>query len=207
MHPTMQFNHTNGSHARRFQCPLLFPQKTGQTCEHEQCAKGKGCVKDVNWELGGIQRVTLDRTSPLFRALSNQRTACERINSQAKELGIERPRVRNGLSVANLNTLISVVIHVRAIERARSINTGLLSIQKRIRYMNYLHPSHEHPRSFRRRQVYVVCPVIGVSNSHGHPRSFRRTTKAISIVAQTGFQTHTSIPGLSDAGKFMWSAR
>jgi hypothetical protein len=99
--------------AQRFQCPLLFPEKTGQTCDHEQFAKGKGCVKDVNWELGGIQRVTLDRDGPLFHALYNQRTGCERINARAKELGIERPRVRNRRSVANLNTLIYVIVNVR----------------------------------------------------------------------------------------------
>jgi hypothetical protein len=126
MHPTTQFNHTNGYRAQRFQCPLLFPEKTGETCEHEQFAKGKGCVKDVNWELGGIQRVTLDRDSPLYHAIYTQRTACERINSQAKELGIEHPKVRNGHSVANLNTLIYLVINGRALERAKSINKGLL---------------------------------------------------------------------------------
>jgi hypothetical protein len=72
----------------------------------------------------------LSRSSPLYKALSTQRTACERINSQAKALGIERPRVRNGRSVANLNTLIYLLINVRALQRARSINAGLLSISK-----------------------------------------------------------------------------
>ena len=52
-------------------------------------------------------RITLDREHPLYKAMYTQRTSCERINSQAKELGIERPRIRNGRSVANLNTLIS----------------------------------------------------------------------------------------------------
>ena len=128
MHPTKQFNHTYGYRAQRFQCPLLFPCKTGETCDHEQFAKGKGCVKDVNWEKGGIQRVTLDRTSPLYKAVYTQRTSCERINSQAKELGIERPKVRNGRSVANLNTLTYLVINVRALQRAKSINKGLLQM-------------------------------------------------------------------------------
>ncbi len=130
MHPGVQFNHTLGYRAHRFHCPLLFPQPTGQTCDHVQFGKGKGCVKDVNWQPGGIQRVTLDRKTPLFHAISTQRTACERLNSQAKELGIERPRVRNGRSVANLNTLISLVINVRALQRAKTINAQLLSIQK-----------------------------------------------------------------------------
>lgn len=133
MHPTQPFHHTNGYRAQRFQCPLLFPEPTGQTCDHAQFAKGKGCVKDVNWERGGIQRVTLDRDGPLYHAVYTQRTACERINSQAKELGIEHPRVRNGRSVANLNTLIYLVVNVRALQRAQSINARLLSIQMGVR--------------------------------------------------------------------------
>jgi hypothetical protein len=128
MHPTLQFNHTYGYRAQRFQCPLLFPEKTGQTCEHEQFAKGKGCVKDVNWELGGIQRVTLDRAGPLFHVLYNQRTGCERVNARAKELGIERPKVRNGHSLAHLNTLIYVIVNVRVFEKAKSINKRLLQM-------------------------------------------------------------------------------
>ena len=59
-----------------------------------------------------------------------QHTSCERINSQSKELGIGRPKVRNERSVANLNTLIYVIINVRALQQARFINKGLLSIQK-----------------------------------------------------------------------------
>jgi hypothetical protein len=126
MHPTKPFNHIYGYRAHRFQCPLLFPAKTGQTCEHDQFTKGKGCVKDVNWELGGIQRATLDRTSPLYKGIYNQRTSCERINSQAQALGIERPKVRNIHSVRNLNTLTYVVINVRVLADAKSINKGLL---------------------------------------------------------------------------------
>jgi hypothetical protein len=126
MHPTKQFNHTYGYRAQRFQCPLLFPEHTGQTCPHDQFAKGKGCVKDVNWELGGIQRATLDRASPLFQSLYNQRTGCEPINARAKELGIERPRVRNRRSVAHLNTLLYVIVNVRVLGKAKSINHRLL---------------------------------------------------------------------------------
>ena len=71
-------------------------------------------------------RVTLDRDGPLYKGIYNQRTSAERINSQAQALGIERPKVRNGRSVANLNTLIYIIINVRALERAKSINKGLL---------------------------------------------------------------------------------
>jgi hypothetical protein len=133
MIPSFQFSHPSGYRAQRFLCPLLFPEPTGATCDHEQFLKGKGCKKDPNWELGSLQRVTLDRDGPLYHAVYTQRTCCERINSQAKELGIEHPKVHNGRSVANLNTLIYLVINVRALQRAKSINAGLLSCPKGIR--------------------------------------------------------------------------
>jgi hypothetical protein len=69
MTPTYQFEHTNGFHAHRFRCPLLFPESMGQTCEHPQFAKAKGCVKDPNWEKGGLMRALLDRESPLYHAV------------------------------------------------------------------------------------------------------------------------------------------
>jgi len=74
-------NSMNGYRTRCFRCPLLFPQTTAETCEHEQFRKGKGCVKNINQEPGGLQRVLLDRTSPLFHVVYTQRIACERINS------------------------------------------------------------------------------------------------------------------------------
>jgi len=128
MTPVFSFEHTRGSRALRFQCPLLLPAPTGETCDHAQFAKGIGCKKDVNWERGGLMRVQLDRSGPLYKAISTQRTSCERINSQAKELGIERPKVRNRRSVAHLNTLIYVTINGRALSRAKSINKGLLQM-------------------------------------------------------------------------------
>jgi len=125
MHPSFEFNHTNGYRAKRFVCPLLFPKANGETCENPLFLK-KGCHKDPNWEAGGIMRVTLDRSGPLYNAIYRQRTCAERINSQAKELEIERPKVRNIHSVRNINTLIYLVINVRALLRANSINKGLL---------------------------------------------------------------------------------
>ena len=128
MHPTFPFRHTNGFHAQRFRCPLLFPQPTGASCKQAQFVKGKGCVKDLNWEKGGLMRALLDRRSPLYHAVYTQRSACERLNSQAQALGSERPKVRTIRSVRNLNTLIYVVINVRALAKAKSINKGLLQM-------------------------------------------------------------------------------
>ncbi len=127
MHPTYRFLHTKGYHALRYRCPLLFPERTGETCEHEQFQKGKGCVKDINIEKGGLMRAMLDRSSPLYRAVYRQRTSAERINSQAKARCIERPKVRQGDSVKRLNTLTYLVINVKALARARAINASLLT--------------------------------------------------------------------------------
>ena len=127
MHPTYRFLHTKGYQAQRYRCPLLFPQRTGETCEHEQFQKGKGCVKDINIEKGGLMRAMLNRSSPLYRAVYRQRTSAERINSQAKARCIERPKVRQGDSVKRLNTLTYIVINVKALARARAINASLLT--------------------------------------------------------------------------------
>src|SRR6266567_6014509 len=128
MHPTYQFSHTYGYRAQRFRCPLLFPQSSGQSCDHEQFLKGKGCVKDLNWEAGAQMRVTLDRDGPLYQAVYRQRTSAERINSHAKEqFGLDHPLVRNGCSVRNLNTLTYIIINLKALQRARSINSALLA--------------------------------------------------------------------------------
>ncbi len=127
MHPTSQFEHTNGFRAQRFRCPLLFPTRTGETCTHEQFAKGKGCVKDPNWEKGGLMRALLDRDGPLYKAVYTQRTCCERINSQAKDFGIERPKARNIRSIRRLNTLIYITINAKALQRARALNASLLT--------------------------------------------------------------------------------
>ena len=80
-----------------------------------------------NCELGGQMRVTLDRDSPLYQAIYKQRTRSLRINSQSKELGIKRPKVRNLHSVRTLNTLTYLVINARALGRARDLNASLLT--------------------------------------------------------------------------------
>jgi hypothetical protein len=117
MTPTTQFVHEDGFRAQRYRCPLLWPQRTGATCDHAQFAKGPGCTKYTNIEPGGRLRAELDRTAEPYRARSRQRTSSERINSQAKALGIERPKVRRLAAVQRLNTLTYIVINVRALQR------------------------------------------------------------------------------------------
>ena len=72
-------------------------------------------------------RVTLNRDGPFYKVIYRQRTSAERINSQAKALGIERPKLRNRQSIGHRNTLIYLVTNAKALHRARAINASLLS--------------------------------------------------------------------------------
>jgi hypothetical protein len=117
-----EFAHTHGYRAQLFRCPLLVPVVTGEPCAHEQFAKGPGCVKYLNIEAGRRMRIELDRQSVDYKAIYRQRTATERINSQATALGIEPPRVRQQGSVRTLITLTYLIINVRALQRARSLS-------------------------------------------------------------------------------------
>lgn len=67
----------------------------------------------------------MDRSTRLSTASAK---VAERINSHAKEqFGLDHPLVRNGRSVRNLNTLTYIVINLKALQRARSINSALLA--------------------------------------------------------------------------------
>ena len=105
----------------RYACPLLFPQPTGEPCpvDHDNWPKG-GCVTTLATCEGARIRYQLDRDSDLYKDIYHQRTATERINSQAVELGIERPKLRNGQAIANQNTLTYVLINLRALKRIRA---------------------------------------------------------------------------------------
>ncbi len=122
MVPGYCYRDPDGFRARELVCPLLHPRPTGQICDHEQFAKGVGCKKFFNLELGGRMRLSLDRTSSTYQTIYRQRTSTERINSQAVALGIERPAVRNQRSVRNLNSLTYIIINARALRRARALN-------------------------------------------------------------------------------------
>ncbi len=98
----------------KYVCPLLFPQRVSKTCPvHHQNWKKGGCTAMMPTSIGARLRYTLDRDSDSYKSLYRQRTAVERINSQAVALGIERPHLRNGQAIANQNTLIYTLINLR----------------------------------------------------------------------------------------------
>ena len=112
----------------RYVCPLFFPEPTGQPCpvDDPHWAKG-GCTTTLPTSIGARIRHQLDRDSAAYKDLYKQRTATERINALATDLGIERPKLRNGTAIANLNTLIYVLINLRALQRVRAKKRDLSS--------------------------------------------------------------------------------
>jgi hypothetical protein len=105
---------------QRYVCPLRHPEPAHQACpaNHTRWAKG-GCTSTLAASVGSRLRYQLDRQSDAYKQVYKQRTATERINSQAVDLGIERPKLRNGQAIANQNTLIYVLINLRALQRVR----------------------------------------------------------------------------------------
>ena len=111
---------TRVEHERgRYVCPLVFPETTAEVCPIQHKKWAKGCVTTLATSVGARIRHQLDRDSASYKEIYKQRSATERINAQAVELGIERPKLRNGQAVANQNTLIYVLINLRALHRVR----------------------------------------------------------------------------------------
>ncbi|MBI5031865.1 MAG: transposase [Chloroflexi bacterium] len=102
-------------------CPLHFPTGTAARCPaHHARWKHGGCTAQMPTSIGARLRHTLDRDSERYKAVYRQRTATERINSQAVALGIERPHLRNGQAITNENTLIYLLINLRFLQRLRA---------------------------------------------------------------------------------------
>jgi hypothetical protein len=104
----------------KYGCPLRHPFSSRKRCpiRHPNWSTG-GCTAMMPTSLGSRLRVQIDREGEPYKSLYRQRTAVERINSQAVALGIERPHLRNGAAIANLNTLIYLLINLRSLQRLR----------------------------------------------------------------------------------------
>lgn len=117
MNRTSRIIHRRG----RYVCPLLFPEATGEVCpiDHAKWPKG-GCILTMPTDEGSRIRYQLDRESEEYKKAYNQRTATERINSLACQLGIERPMLRHQMSITNQNTLIYLLLNLRALQRIKA---------------------------------------------------------------------------------------
>jgi len=129
---TLQFTYQHRAdlvaHTReKFRCPLLYPNATAACCPIADAHWDKGgCTTTIAQGPGSRIRHILDREGQEYKQVFKQRTATERINSQAVELGIERPKLRNQRSITNQNTLTYVLMNVRLLERIeqRSVATA-----------------------------------------------------------------------------------
>jgi hypothetical protein len=119
----LQFTYTDRTtclleHERgKYICPLTASRRNCPI-RHPNWKKG-GCTAMMPTSIGARVRYTLDRDSDHYKQTYRQRTAVERINSQAVALGIERPHLRNGAAIANRNTLIYLLINLRFLQRLR----------------------------------------------------------------------------------------
>ncbi len=115
-------------HARgKYVCPLrglktapagVPPAAPACPVNHDRWPAG-GCTAMMPISIGSRLRYQLDREDPAYKAIYKQRTADERSNSQAVELGIERPRLRRQSAIVNQNTLIYVLSNLHALQRVR----------------------------------------------------------------------------------------
>jgi len=79
----------------KYVCPLKFPVPTRRAGPvHHATWQHDGCTAQMPTSIGARLRYTLDRDSELYKQVYRQRTAVERITSQAVALGIERPHFR-----------------------------------------------------------------------------------------------------------------
>jgi hypothetical protein len=108
----------------KYVCPFFSKQAKPRSIRqagpiHHKKARNGGCTATMSTSIGARLRYSLDRQSQAYKEIYCQRSATERINSQAVSLGIERPMLRNGAAIANINTLIYTLINLRFLQRIR----------------------------------------------------------------------------------------
>ena len=99
----------NGRTRQKFCCPFRQSKRGVCPCNHKNWNNGRknrGCVKYRI--VPSDYRLSIDRHCLYFKRTYALRTECERYNSRFKASGQERLWVRNGNSVANLNTLAHI---------------------------------------------------------------------------------------------------
>ena len=112
--------HERGKYACPFFSKTVKPKFIKQSCPlHHKRARQGACTVTMPTSIGARLRYSLDRHSETYQAIYSQRSATERINSQAVALGIERPHFRNGNAITNFNTLTYTLINLRLLHRLR----------------------------------------------------------------------------------------
>lgn len=106
-----------GRTRQRFCCPLKSSISDTCPCNHKNFFNGsernRGCIKYIT--VPNDLRLSINRTSKLFKSTYALRTECERYNSRFKNAVQERAWVRNFDSISNLNTITHIALLAVAI--------------------------------------------------------------------------------------------
>jgi hypothetical protein len=119
------FDKKKGYRRGRFTCPFYNSQGRrkqallGDTCrcQHAKFPSG-GCRHTINLDDPDQVRFAVDRGSRDFKETYARRTDAERLFSLAESYHLEHPEVESLTSVANLNTLLYLLLNVRTLEAA-----------------------------------------------------------------------------------------
>jgi hypothetical protein len=119
------FDQKKGYRRGRFTCPFYNSQGhrkqalLGETCQcqHAQFPAG-GCRHTINLDDPDQVRFAVDRGSRDFKETYARRTDAERLFSRAEGYHLEHPEVESLTSVANLNTLLYLLLNVQTLEAA-----------------------------------------------------------------------------------------
>lgn len=128
MHRDGKFS-DRGRTRQKFSCPFKRSKSGSCPCDHKNFFNGKknrGCTKYQT--IPNDLRLSIDRTSKLFKHNYSLRTECERYNARFKNAGQERMWVRNINSVRNLNVLTH--ISLLAVANAAIISKNQQSYRK-----------------------------------------------------------------------------
>jgi len=112
----------NDYQVQHYRCPLRGDP--GAHCPHPRFSRG-GCIKRVNLELGGIQRITLDRRSDAYQALYRKRTSVERLFSRLKSWGLDRANARRLSTVTTILLLGYLAINLTVLAAATPAQTAI----------------------------------------------------------------------------------
>ena len=105
--------------------------------------------------IGARLRYPLDRAGKQYKVIYKQRTATERINSQAKALGFERPPICIGKAIANLNILFYVPINSLGFSASE-----IISLKPSELFKNCEPNFSVHNRPFNRLCFFVTNPYL-----------------------------------------------
>lgn len=102
----------------KYVCPLLRPEKSASACPIDDPHWGKGgCTTTIASGAGSRIRLQKDRETAEWKAIYRRRSVVERINSQAKQLGICHPKLRSLAAIRNWNLLIYAIINLKVVAR------------------------------------------------------------------------------------------